>query len=193
MSQKSILGFRSGLMILSSNKVNDQFSGRQSFLKNHFSWGKELYIRTPIKNKWHTEIALTSYNYRTDRITAGITYDQKVTVVESNIIVLYDVSRPLIVYFPYLSKLTSYMGLVIAPQMHINRGNPSGIDDRPESVISYKTGLQFSTFIPIYKKLGLSSAIKFKTKPFDKYYTGNYIQARPNAEVTWLTGMYLRI
>lgn len=158
------------------------FSERQTA-----TYDKGITTRITLSPKFVLEESLLYYAYS----ETDISYAEDLVELKNSI--QYDVTYPLLGYmFPILKHTKTYVGLSIAPRIHVARNNNEASGGR-DAFYSCLLGFSYTHVIPLTKNIFVQSQYIFEMKPFDnhKVYTGNI--PLDNRRISWNTSLIFRL
>lgn len=158
------------------------FSERQTA-----AYDKGITSRTTLSPKFVLEESLLYYTYK----ETGINNAEDVLELKNSI--QYDVTYPLLGYmFPILKHTKTYVGLSIAPRIHILRSSEE-LTDNNQTFYSCLLGFSYTHIIPLSKNIFVQSQYIFEMKPLDnhKIYTGNV--PLDNRRISWNTSLIFKL
>jgi len=158
------------------------FSERQTA-----TYDKGITTRITLSPKFVLEESLLYYTYSETDISNAE------DVVEIKNSLQYDVTYPLLGYmFPIMKHTKTYVGLSVAPRIHISRNN-NETSGNGEVLFSCLLGFSYTHVIPLTKNIFVQSQYIFEMKPLDnhKVYTGNV--PLDNRRISWNTSLIFRL
>ncbi|MBN8670857.1 MAG: hypothetical protein ACK4EY_03470 [Flavipsychrobacter sp.] len=158
------------------------FSERQTA-----TYDKGITTRITLSPKFVLEESLLYYAYS----ETDISYAEDVVELKNSL--QYDVTYPLLGYmFPILKHTKTYVGLSIAPRIHMARNNNEASGGR-DAFYSCLFGFSYTHVIPLTKNIFVQSQYIFEMKPFDnhKVYTGNI--PLDNRRISWNTSLIFKL
>ena len=158
------------------------FSDRQTA-----TYDKGITSRITLSPKFALEESLLYYTYE----ETGINNAEDVLELKNNI--QYDVTYPLLGYiFPVLRNTKTYVGISVAPRMHILK-NRKELTDSKGIFYSCLLGFSYTHIIPLSKNIFVQSQYVFEMKPLDnhKVYTGNV--PLDNRRISWNTSLIFKL
>lgn len=158
------------------------FSERQTA-----TYDKGIATRITLSPKFVLEESLLYYTYSETDISNAE------DVVELKNSLQYDVTYPLLGYmFPILKHTKTYVGLSLAPRIHISRNN-NETPGNEEVFYSCLLGFSYTHVIPLTSNIFVQSQYIFEMKPLDnhKVYTGNV--PLDNRRISWNTSLIFRL
>lgn len=158
------------------------FSERQTA-----TYDKGITTRITLSPKFVLEESLLYYTYSETDISNAE------DIVELKNSLQYDVTYPLLGYmFPILKHTKTYVGLSVAPRVHMSRNN-NETSGNGEVFYSCLLGFSYTHIIPLTKNIFVQSQYIFEMKPLDnhKVYTGNV--PLDNRRISWNTSLIFRL
>lgn len=158
------------------------FSERQTA-----TYDKGITTRITLSPKFVLEESLLYYTHS----ETDISYNEDVVELKNSI--QYDITYPLLGYmFPILKHTKTYVGLSIAPRIHMLRSSEE-LTDNKATFYSCLLGFSYTHIISLSKNIFVQSQYIFEMKPLDnhKIYTGNV--PLDNRRISWNTSLIFKL
>lgn len=158
------------------------FSERQTI-----TYDKGITSRITLTPKFVLEESLHYYKYKgTDMLEAE-------DVLELKNSIQYDVTYPLLGYmFPILKNTKTYVGLSVAPRIHVSGKNNETQNNR-ETFYSCLLGFSYTHIIPVSKSIFVQSQYIFEMKPLDNHKVYNNNIPLDNRRISWNTSLIFKL